>query len=110
MNPADSLDAVDEPVVLVVDDDRLVRDMTTTILHGNGFLVLAAGDGKEGLEVSRSYRGRIDLVITDLEMPQIDGAEFLTQVLEERPAVKAIVRSGSEVRSLLRAFPRVSLR
>ena len=85
-----------KPVVLVVDDEALVRNLVTTILQRKGYVVLAAVDGLDGLVLSRSYPGNIDLVITDLNMPKLNGVELLKKLLEERPGIRSIVMSGSE--------------
>jgi CheY-like chemotaxis protein len=99
-DPADLVDAratgEHKPVVLVVDDEALVRNMVTTILQRKGYAVLAAVDGLDALALSRSYPGNIDLVITDLDMPRLDGVELLKKLFEERPGTRSIVMSGSE--------------
>lgn len=61
-------------VVLLVDDSPLIHRHTIPILEDNGYEVLAAQDGAEGLELVRSRH--VDLVITDVEMPRMDGYEL----------------------------------
>src|ERR1035438_7650506 len=57
-------------VILVADDNALVRNVVTLLMQKEGHFVLSAADGHEGLELSRKYPGTIDLVITDVEMPR----------------------------------------
>ncbi|NUP10520.1 MAG: response regulator [Polyangiaceae bacterium] len=61
-------------VVLLADDSPLIHRHTTPILEDQGYVVLAAHDGAEGLEIVRSRK--VDLVITDVEMPKMDGYEL----------------------------------
>jgi CheY-like chemotaxis protein len=83
-------------VVLVADDDAAVRTLVASILNMHGHAVLAAADGREALELARRHNGRIDLVITDLEMPRMNGIDLCARLLEERPEMKALMMSGSQ--------------
>jgi len=60
---------VHQSVILVADDEALVRNLVTLLLQQDGHLVLSAANGHEGLELSRRYPGSIELVITDAQMP-----------------------------------------
>jgi two-component system chemotaxis response regulator CheY len=73
--------------VLVVDDSAVIRQMVAYTLKQAGFTVLEAGDGQEGLE--RVESGPVDLVITDLNMPRMDGITFIRE-LRSRPASRRI--------------------
>jgi CheY-like chemotaxis protein len=64
---------------------------------GDGFSVLSAADGYEGLELSRQYPGRIDLVITDQEMPRLSGTTLCAHLLQERPGIKVLIMSGADI-------------
>ena len=88
-----SLD-VRQRVILVADDEEMIHQVITILLQGQGYVVLSAFDGLEALEVSRQYPGTIDLVITDVEMPRLNGIELCLRLLEERPGIKVIVMSG----------------
>ena len=90
-----------QSVILVADDDVLVRNLVTLLLQGQGYVVLSASDGQEGLELSRKYPGTIDLVITDVEMPRLNGMDLCTHVLEERPRIKIIVMSGADMEEIV---------
>lgn len=67
--------------ILVVDDSNMTRKMVISILSREGYQVDSAGNGLEALE--RLYQAAYDLVITDINMPQMDGLEFLRQVRQE---------------------------
>ena len=84
-------------VVLVADDDLPIRHLVTLLMQQEGHLVLSAADGHEGLEVARQYPQPIDLVITDLEMPKLDGTQLCACLMEEQPGIKVLIISGSDV-------------
>ena len=85
------------PKILVMDDDLEIREMLTDVLHWEGYDVLGAADGRQGLKTFRSERP--DLVITDILMPNVDGIEAIIQMKRERPDVKIIAMSGGGMSS-----------
>jgi CheY-like chemotaxis protein len=92
---------VRQQVILVADDDVFVRNLVRLLLQRQGYVILCASDGQEGLELSRKYPGTIDLVITDVKMPRLNGMDLCAHLLEERPGIKAIVMSGSEMKEIV---------
>jgi CheY-like chemotaxis protein len=90
------------PVVLVADDEAPIRDLVTTLMQREGYQVLPASDGHEALELARSYPGTIDLVITDMDMPRLDGSRLCAHLREERPGIKVLVMSGGDMGDLRR--------
>ena len=60
-------------VVLLADDELVVRSLAGSVLARAGHKVLDAADGEQALEVSRQYEGAIDLLLTDVKMPKMDG-------------------------------------
>jgi two-component system, cell cycle sensor histidine kinase and response regulator CckA len=70
------------PTILVVDDEALARKYIERALTGAGYYVLTANDGEEALEVLRSSRRRVALVITDLVMPGMGGHAFALEVAQ----------------------------
>ncbi len=92
---------VNQPIILVADDEVLIRNLVTLLLQGEGYVVLSASDGQEGLELSRKYPGTIDLVITDVEMPRLNGMNLIAHLLEERPGIKSIVMSGTDMSEIV---------
>jgi two-component system cell cycle sensor histidine kinase/response regulator CckA len=81
-------------VILLVDDERSVLNLLNAVLRTSGHQVLTAANGLEGLAVFRSYTGLIDLVITDIKMPVMDGFELVGRIRESKPNVKIICMSG----------------
>ena len=79
--------------ILIVDDDAAVRKVLQSILESAGHQVEAATNGREA--VSRIALGGIDLIITDLVMPEQEGIETIKQLRAEYPSVKVIAISGA---------------
>jgi signal transduction histidine kinase len=81
-------------VVLVVDDERIVREMVKRALERHGYTVLLADSGLEAIDVFRRHPGDIALVVLDLSMPGMSGEEALPELRKIRPQVKVVVSSG----------------
>ena len=79
--------------ILVVEDDVLMRMSLVTFLQDNGYHVLQAKDGQEGLDVFR--RQAPDLVLLDLRMPKLDGLDVLAAITKESPEIPVIIVSGA---------------
>src|SRR6266699_322283 len=71
--------------VLVVDDDCSIRQLVGAILESNGFIVLLAQDGVAALELSRKHTQPIDILVSDIEMPRMDGFALSRTLAKERP-------------------------
>jgi DNA-binding response OmpR family regulator len=84
-------------VILVADDEVLIRNLVTLLMQQEGYLVLAAADGHEGLELSRKYPGKIDMLITDVQMPRLNGTDLCAHLMQERPGIKVLIMSGADV-------------
>jgi len=80
--------------VLVVDDEPTVRDVTTAILEAEGLTVLTARDGAEAVELYHRRRDEIGLVILDLTMPELDGAEVFRALRAVRRDLPVVLTSG----------------
>jgi CheY-like chemotaxis protein len=78
--------------ILVVDDEPGIRDLLCIMLAGAGHSVSTAEDGLQAPKILASHP--IDIVITDLLMPERDGLEFITEIRKTYPAVKIIAMSG----------------
>lgn len=83
------------PTILVVDDDAPIREMLAMILRSDGFAVVTAQNGDEALRISHTRERHIDLVISDLEMPGIDGAHLASEIRSEHPSLPVLLISGS---------------
>jgi len=85
-------------VIMVIEDDRLIRSSLQELLEGEGYQVKAAVHGEEALEILDGLAKPPSLILLDLMMPVMDGQEFL-KVLEERvaggyPALPVIITSA----------------
>ena len=92
---------IERPVrILVVDDEEGVRGFLRTVLEEAGYGVLEAGDGKQALQVLAA--SPVELVITDLVMPEVEGLETVRALRRDYPSVGIIVISGAARGSYLR--------
>ncbi|MBX7257902.1 MAG: PAS domain S-box protein [Candidatus Hydrogenedentes bacterium] len=80
--------------VLVVDDEQLIRALVRDILETSGYTVIDACTGEEGVLTYEQHRDKIDLIIMDMVMPGMGGAEALKQILAHDPNARCIVSSG----------------
>ena len=81
-------------VVLLVEDEKGVRDLTREYLEMSGYKVLDAENGHTALELSALHAGPIDLLITDVVMPGINGKELADRVITIRPGIKVLYMTG----------------
>jgi CheY-like chemotaxis protein len=91
--------------VLIVDDDGLIRELTARFLESSpiGLTVLTAGNGAEAVALLKTTR--VDLVLTDLNMPVMDGFKLLAYISDKHPDIKKIAMTGlqsEDVREKLR--------
>ncbi|HEU4697854.1 MAG TPA: response regulator [Gemmatimonadales bacterium] len=82
------------PVVLLVDDDDHLRHLVTTLLESEGYEVIAAADGAEGLTRFRDLVERAGIVVTDLSMPGMNGREMATAMRRVRPDLPMLFFAG----------------
>jgi PAS domain S-box-containing protein len=80
--------------VLLAEDEAGVRVIAKRALEARGYRVLAAHDGQEACEISRGYPGIIDLLLTDVDMPNLTGPQAAQQLASERPDMKVLYISG----------------
>lgn len=80
--------------VLVIENERTVREVIADVLAMHGYRVLEAADGQEALRISEAHPGPIHLLVVDVVMPGVSGEALVRQVAERRPAVRALYVSG----------------
>ncbi len=81
--------------ILLVEDEKPVRELVARVLEKHGYKVLQAGAGAEAVEVWRSHKNEIHLLLTDLIMPgNMNGRELAETLWMERPDLKVIFTSG----------------
>jgi len=80
--------------ILVVEDHDQLRDVVEISLSGRGYTVLSAPDGIAALDVLALHDGHIDLLVTDVVMPGMNGRELYEEASESRPDLKVLFMSG----------------
>ncbi|MBT9537704.1 MAG: PAS domain S-box protein [Nitrospirae bacterium] len=80
--------------ILVIDDDARIRELCMDILKPLGYRVLLAGDGSEGIDIFKTMKDEISLVITDIIMPKIGGSEVFQALRTIKPDAKVMLFSG----------------
>lgn len=78
--------------VLVIDDEELARYTLREVLESNGYIVLEAEDGEKGIQAF--HDNQVDLIITDIIMPNKEGVETIIELKGEQPDLKIIAISG----------------
>ena len=80
--------------ILLVEDEEMVRELATESLQRYGYTVLAASNGDKALSICEEYKEKIDLLITDLVMPGMNGIELARRFLDSRPEIPVLFMSG----------------
>ena len=83
-----------DETILIVEDEDEVRGLVSRALQDHGYTVLAAADGPAALDILRHRKGPLDLLVTDVVMPKMDGRELAQRVRLVRPATKILFISG----------------
>jgi CheY-like chemotaxis protein len=91
-------------MVLIIDNERLVREGLSELLNTAGLSTLSAADGCEGIRFFWQYQSQIDTVILDARLPDMSGADVLTTLQQFSPEVKVIVISGLNPAEVKRRF------
>jgi len=92
--PQEEVDLSGTETVLLVEDAPNLRELAREFLANNGYTVLEASNGAEALELAGQHQGEIDLLLTDVIMPGMSGAELARKVMETRPSMQVIYASG----------------
>jgi CheY-like chemotaxis protein len=80
--------------LLIVENEPAIRNLLQMALRRNGYTVLAAESAREALEIVRGHAGAIDLLITDVVMPDMNGPELVRELATIRPDTRALFMSG----------------
>ena len=91
-------------LVLVVDDETFVRQVAQVVLERGGFEVLAAEDGRRGLEAFRGRAAEIVAVLLDMTMPDMSGDQVMAEMQAIRPDVRVILTSGFSQQDTMARF------
>ena len=93
-SPTEARDLHGTETVLLVEDEDPLRDVARRILSRNGYVVLTCANGPEAIAFVESHTGVIDLLLTDVIMPQMLGTEVATRIQEFRPGLPVLYMSG----------------
>jgi len=91
--PSSPAASVDE-TILLVEDDEMVRRVAIRVLKSKGYNVISAASGVEAMEVAKAYQGHIDLLLTDLVMPKMNGDQLAVELGPLRPKTRVLFTSG----------------
>jgi PAS domain S-box-containing protein len=80
--------------VLVVEDNEGLRRLAERLLRNGGYRTIAAQNAGEALELARSFSGEIDLLLSDVVMPDVDGVTLANQLTRQRPTMRVLFMSG----------------
>jgi CheY-like chemotaxis protein len=81
-------------MILLVEDEELVRRLAHKILEGHGYDVKVAGSGEAALQLVGAGEGRLDLLVTDVVMPKMSGRQLAEQLRVRQPRLKVLYFSG----------------
>ena len=95
-----SMPVIPSETLMVVDDEAVIRDLLKRVLEGRGYKVLTAGSGPAAIDRILGYGGPIDLLVTDVMMPEMNGRELADTLAEVRPGLRVLFISGYEERIL----------
>ena len=90
------------PTILLVEDDPDTRKILTKVLERAGYTVLAAHDGNAAFRLCLESGGSIDMIVTDIVLPGINGIDLVELFEAQWPQIKAILVSGQIQRAVLR--------
>jgi CheY-like chemotaxis protein len=98
--------ATGSETILLVEDSTPVRALARRVLERQGYVVIEAGDGVEGIEAAERFPGRIDLVLTDAVMPRVGGGELARAIRESRHGIRVLYMTGYTDDELIRSCVR----
>jgi two-component system cell cycle sensor histidine kinase/response regulator CckA len=88
-------------VVLLVEDEKGVRELTREYLESSGYTVFEAEDGESALKFASMHTGTIDLLVTDVVMPGVSGRELAERLVQLRPGIRVLYMSGYTDRAIV---------
>ena len=90
----EKLDTHGQETICIVEDDDMVRELTVGVLEGQGYDVLYAANGADCLELMKDHEGPLDLLLTDVVMPDMNGKVLYGHLKDRYPEVKVLYMSG----------------
>lgn len=80
--------------ILLADDDAAIRDLVRRALSAEGHTVHVTQDGGEALDYLKSHAPSVDMLVTDVDMPQLDGVSLAREAIALKPAIAVVLMSG----------------
>jgi CheY-like chemotaxis protein len=80
--------------ILVIEDEDDLRGAVRRMLSGSGYEILAANDGMEAIRIAATHHGAVDVLLSDVVMPEMSGPEVAEQIKAIRPGVRVLFMSG----------------
>ena len=80
--------------VLLAEDEPSVRNLMQLLLNSWGYRVFTARNGREAMEIAEEHKGPIDLLVSDVTMPEMEGPELAEKLKAKRPRLRVILLSG----------------
>ena len=102
---ASAADLTGHGTILLVEDEEGLRALNARGLNSRGYTVLEAGNGIEAIEMFRKHDGKVDLVVSDVVMPEMDGPTLLKELRKRNPALKIIFVSGYAEEAFAKNLP-----
>jgi PAS domain S-box-containing protein len=93
-DPSETAERAGQETILLIEDEPQILKMTTLMLQRHGYTVLPAGSPKEALHLAEAHAGRVDLLLTDVVMPEMNGRELAHTLSERFPGIKLLFMSG----------------
>jgi two-component system, cell cycle sensor histidine kinase and response regulator CckA len=96
VTPVPSLESlpVGKPVILLVEDESVVREVTRQVLEHAGYEVVECAGPQEALRLAAAHRGRIGLLLSDVVMPEMNGLDLARRIQAIQPSLTTIFMSG----------------
>jgi CheY-like chemotaxis protein len=91
---ADARPAGGNETIALVEDEKSVRELAQRILRNKGYTVIAAENGRHAIDIIGRFPDRIDLLVTDVVMPEMNGRDLADRMAVMRPGVKVLFMSG----------------
>ena len=82
---------------MIVEDEIGIKDLICEILTNQGYNTISAGNGADGLRLFDKHKNKIELLITDIRMPKVNGIELYHQVMESKPKLPVICLTGYDI-------------
>ena len=86
--------SIEGATILLAEDEVLVRNLLHRILTKHGYEVMAGANGHEALLLAKAFDGDIHLLVTDIQMPEMNGFDLVTVMRVERPETAVLMMSG----------------